>query len=364
MSKFLNYFCEGYTCDGYVEFYWQNIMHVDKIALLDKQPIGTLSKLSEIVCNKLDCNIELIHCGLNYENILAIIINQKLAILECETFELISDKFLSTLRKNNVKIPFIFKLDTFIPCSPTPHEMIEIEKLTNSFHAEIEESRKSLARGKEVHDRWEHIYLGEIDFEKVDKYIDDCADKVCEIVAHNRAENSYETDRFLGAGTYDGSHDYIENLTDGCKKIYIQGYPGTAKSTLIKRIIKRVNACRFSEHIEKYHCGFDPQSLDMVIFRNAKLAIFDCTAPHQYTPNVNDTIFNVYEYATRSDVNKMFKEELASIIKEYKRCINESTQHLKNAESILKEINSIQFPDIYSTTVLADKYVENILNYI
>lgn len=363
--KELHYFCEGFTSDGYTEFYWENFKEVEVLAIVDKLPQGTLSRMAKIIAEKYDYNLEIIHSALNHENVLAIKIDAKIVILEHETFEMISKQYFTKLSKNNQYVPSLVKLKTLLPCSPTPYETVEIDHLHNLFHAEIEESRKALDRGKEVHDRWESLYLREIDFEKVDKYIDECADKVCELIAREKQTKQFnEINRFLGAGTYTGSHDYIDSLTADCKKIYIQGYPGTAKSTLIKRTIERVKACNFAEQIEMYHCGFDPYSLDMVIFRNSKVAMFDCTAPHQYTPNENDMVFNVYEYATRCDVNKMFKEEISSTSKEYRRCINESTQHLKNAEMCTVKIDEILFQGIYSASVLAEKYVEIINNYI
>lgn len=48
--------------------------------------------------------------------------------------------------------------------------------------------------------------------------------------------------------------------------------------------------------VEVYHCGFDPNSLDMVILREKGIAIFDSTAPHEYFPERNsDEIIDMYE---------------------------------------------------------------------
>lgn len=34
--------------------------------------------------------------------------------------------------------------------------------------------------------------------------------------------------------------------------------------------------------VEMYHCGFDPESIDMVLVRELKFCVFDSTNPHEY----------------------------------------------------------------------------------
>ena len=89
--------------------------------------------------------------------------------------------------------------------------------------------------------------------------------------------------RFLGAATPVGAVDFVPNLTEDVpKRYFIKGRPGSGKSTMLKKIVAEGEKRGFD--IEVYHCGFDPNSLDMIIIRELGIAIFDSTAPHEILP--------------------------------------------------------------------------------
>ncbi|MNJ52260.1 hypothetical protein D3C77_475860 [compost metagenome] len=85
-----------------------------------------------------------------------------------------------------------------------------------------------------------------------------------------------------------------------------------------------------------YHCGFDPNSLDMLVFRSLGIAIFDSTAPHEHFPlRDGDSILDVYELAIAPYTDEKHAEEIAEVKSRY-------TTSMQIAISYLAEVKQNQ----------------------
>ena len=94
--------------------------------------------------------------------------------------------------------------------------------------------------------------------------------------------------------------------------------------------------------VEIYHCGFDPNSLDMVIIRELDLAIFDSTAPHEYFPTKeSDEIIDVYYLAIKPGTDEEYKAQLDSIIARYNSTVANGTSYLADAKLLHDELENI-----------------------
>jgi len=86
---------------------------------------------------------------------------------------------------------------------------------------------------------------------------------------------------FLGANTPQGfvsRFDQLADASDGWRAFILKGGPGTGKSTLMRRVISKVEErCSL---VEMIHCSSDVDSLDGVIVPAIKTSIADGTAPH------------------------------------------------------------------------------------
>ena len=111
--------------------------------------------------------------------------------------------------------------------------------------------------------------------------------------------------------TPSGSVHFIDNLTEGLQtRYFVKGRPGTGKSTLLKTLAERAQNRGF--RVEAYHCGFDPDSLDMVILRELGVCAFDATPPHAMTPSrETDRTVDLYEVAVRPNVDEECQDALA-----------------------------------------------------
>ncbi|MFF2092162.1 hypothetical protein [Paenibacillus sp. NPDC058174] len=90
-----------------------------------------------------------------------------------------------------------------------------------------------------------------------------------------------------------------------------------------------------------FHCGFDLNSLDMLIFPKLGTAIFDSTAPHEYFPERDgDEILDMYELAIAPGTDEAHAAEIAGIEARYSAKMKEATSYLAEAEAIDSQIKA------------------------
>jgi len=183
-----------------------------------------------------------------------------------------------------------------------------------------------------IHDEWEKFYIDHLDRERANQITADFAD---EYLVPFRSKQANVTRRFLGAATWQGALDYVPNLTETLRtRVFVKGRPGSGKSTMFKKLAKEAEARGIDTEI--YHCGFDPNSLDMLIFPELSLAVFDSTAPHEHFPSrEGDSILDVYELAIKPGTDEEFAEEIAEIRSRY-------SSSMKRSISILADIKRIR----------------------
>ncbi len=160
----------------------------------------------------------------------------------------------------------------------------------------------------------------------------------------NRADH-----RFLGAATPKGAVDFVPNLTEGLKRYLIKGRPGSGKLTMLKKITAAGIERGFD--IEIYHCGFDPNSLDMVICRELHFAIFDSTAPHEYFPERDtDELIDMYESCIKPGTDEAHANEIRAIKERYSSQMNAAIQYLAQAKLLEDELKQLCAASGFSTS--------------
>ena len=94
-------------------------------------------------------------------------------------------------------------------------------------------------------------------------------------------------------------------------------------------------------NVEIYHCGFDPFSLDMLIMREAGVAIFDSTAPHEHFPDRDsDEIIDTYERIIRAGTDEKYEEEIKVVERKYKENMKKGISYLAQAKQTHDELES------------------------
>lgn len=101
-----------------------------------------------------------------------------------------------------------------------------------------------------------------------------------------------------GANTASGFHSFYPDIFDEQKltRLYmIKGGPGSGKSTLMRRFIRKSKEAGLTT--EAYLCGSDPHSLDAAIVRGEKgaVAMIDATSPHAYDARYPGTAAQIFD---------------------------------------------------------------------
>ncbi|PUB02963.1 hypothetical protein [Paenisporosarcina sp. OV554] len=195
-----------------------------------------------------------------------------------------------------------------------------------TLHSEqwLGKALQTLTNAKNIHDEWEVPYVSGMDWTGFDAQAESLFNDTFTTLKFNKP--SHRTHRLMGTLTPEGPKDYFDSLTKRFKRrIFIKGYPGSGKSTLMKR---------FGEHAEGLGldtqwgwCGLDCNSIDYVWLPELQTILFDSTSPHEYEPDRSgDEIFDVKKFRDLNDEEGLLVE---GIITRYKEEIVHATEYLQ-----------------------------------
>ena len=125
---------------------------------------------------------------------------------------------------------------------------------------------------------------------------------------------------YMGANTPQGFYSLFDELysaDEGWIAYVIKGGPGTGKSGLMRRIGENLEGR--GVETEWISCSADPQSLDAVIFPQAKACIADGTSPHVIEPKFPGAVEQIIHLGDYWD-QAFLRNNRAEIIDLTKKC--------------------------------------------
>jgi len=109
---------------------------------------------------------------------------------------------------------------------------------------------------------------------------------------------------------------------------------------MLKKIAAKAETLGYD--VEIYHCGFDPNSLDMVICREIGVAIFDSTAPHEHFPDrATDKVVDMYTRAIKPGTDEKYADKISEIQERYSAKMKEATSYLAKAKELHDQLENI-----------------------
>ncbi|GGM39643.1 hypothetical protein GCM10011351_27250 [Paraliobacillus quinghaiensis] len=336
-GKVIHYFADGNTAKGFYDLFESNLQGLERIYTLKGGPgngkSNIIKKLAEVWGNK-GYNIELIHCSSDNDALDGLIIQDlKCAVIDGTPPHVLEPKAPGAIEQYvNLGIAWDISL-----LSAKREIILDYQKQKEEA---FEAAYNSFQNGLRIHDDLEAIYINNMDFEKANEVTNELMDKIF-IGKQSESDNAITRDRFFGASTPEGVVDYISNITEGVpKRFFIKGRAGTGKSTLLKKIA--ATATERSFDVELYHCGFDPESIDMVIIRELGVCVFDSTDPHEYFPNKHgDEIIDLYEKTVAPGTDEAYETEINDLTKRYKQRMKEGISYLQEAKSVHDQLKKI-----------------------
>lgn len=352
-GKILKYFAGGNTALGFYSLFDSALAGLNRLYILKGGPGTGKSSLMKKIANKWVTNgydIEMIYCSSDSISIDGIIIPAiKAGIVDGTAPHVIEPKAPGAVEEY-INLGIAWDAEKL---SPKKDEILSLQEEIGKYY---EQAYASFASGLKIHDRLEKIYINQMDFTKANELTKRIENAIFK--DKKTTKKSAVVHRFLGAATPTGPVNFIENITTGLStRYFIKGRAGTGKSTLQKKLITAAEERGFN--IEIYHCGFDPKSIDMVVFRELGTAIFDSTAPHELFPSrQGDEVIDMYKETIPSGTDEKYADEIQQVFKMYKEKMQQGTSLLAKAKEVRDQLEAIYVDAMDFTKI--DKITEEI----
>lgn len=335
-GKVLNYYAGGNTARGFHSLYESNLDGMKRLFILKGGPGTGKSSLMKRIGADWNCkgyDVQYLHCSSDNNSIDGVIIEQlKVAIVDGTAPHVIEPKCPGAVEE-------YVNLGAAWNSAQLAAQKDSIIQYTERIGTAFQQAYSYFAQALRIHDDWEKIYIKNMNFSKANALTEQL---LHQLFQHQTLDKKADVrHRFLGAATPKGAVDFVPNLTeDVAKRYFIKGRPGSGKSTMLKKIAACAEQNGFD--VEIYHCGFDPNSLDMVIVRELDFAIFDSTAPHEYFPErESDEIIDMYEAIVTPGTDEKYAEQLADVSGKYASKMKEAISYLAGGKSLRDELEAI-----------------------
>jgi hypothetical protein len=331
-----NFYAGGNTARGFANLFDSSLQGLERVYILKGGPGTGKSSLIRTVGNVLvkeGFDIWFIHCASDNDSLDGLVVpGLKVGIVDGTAPHVIEPRLPGAVEQ------YVNLGEAWDAARLSEHKA-EIESINTKIKKTYDRAYSSFAEALRIHDEWEKIYIDNMDFQEAEKVTQEY---IGLLFKGSKLDKQSRVDRrFLGAATPKGAVDFVPNLTEGLtKRYFIKGRPGSGKSTMLKKLAAAAMERGFD--VEVYHCGFDPNSLDMVIVRELGFAIFDSTAPHEYFPELeSDEILDMYSRCIKPGTDEAHEAHLKEITQRYSAKMKEAISHLAEAKALHDELEEI-----------------------
>ncbi|MBM7609669.1 hypothetical protein JOD29_002945 [Lysinibacillus composti] len=196
----------------------------------------------------------------------------------------------------------------------------------------------SLSSALRIHDDWEVETQRHMDWKGLNAQIGTFLNDLFGAMELNKEGTL--THRLLGTLTPNGARDTLQDITKNLeRRVFIKGYPGTGKSSLMKKIAKDALARGFD--VQMVWCGLDSKSIDMVILPEIKFCIFDSTEPHVYFPDESRKGDEIFDIAKHCKLTAVEEKNIMEIVSQYRKSMNNAIEYAGRYASAIKELRQL-----------------------
>ena len=314
----------GNTYRGFHSFFAQGLKNMERIFILKGGPgTGKSTLMRKIGLEMADrgYHVDFWHCSSDNDSLDGVIIPElKTAVVDGTAPHTIDPRYPGVVDQ-------IINLGDHWNEQYLKSYKDEIKKLTDEIGGYFVAAWEYLDQAKKTYDQWKKINGAAMDFEQVNQKTEQLIQEIFNVNA------PLVRHMFSGAITPGGLVNFINNITEDCKTRYIlKGLPGTGKSTIIRKIAE--GAVDRGYQTDLYHCALDPDSLDMVVIPQLRLAVLDGSIPHVADPErPGDQVINLLDYYNPDLVAEEYKK-LAGIEKEFSNLMQEAVGKLAQAKNL------------------------------
>ena len=331
-----HYLVCGHTAKGYINLFRSNLEPLSKVyILIGGSRTGKLNIMKRIASklDELDGSVEYLHSPSDPEAFDGVLFpDLGIGIVDGASSYIVEPRAPGAIEE-------YINLGEAWDTAKLAHQIEQIIDLKSSMKLYYEKAYAAFANALRVHDEWEKIYIGSMNFKKANElttYL------ITTLFGDTKKDkSSCVKHRFFGGSTPYGPMDFVDQITEELTtRYFIKGRPGSGKSTMLKKILEAAKAQGLD--IEVYHCGFDPDSLDMLLFPELSLCIFDSTSPHEYYPSrEGDLVIDMYAELITEGTDELYEKELADIVTRYKSYTKEGCAYLATAKDYMEKLEQL-----------------------
>lgn len=212
----------------------------------------------------------------------------------------------------------------------------ELEAISQESQKTLFKMLRAMNDAKMIHEEKEHVNIERMMWPQHEQLILSLKTELFGTMKlHKKSTVSH---RIAGSLAPGGARDFIPSITSRTKRrMLMKGLSGTGKSTMLKTLGKEAE----SRGIDVLYgwCGLDPASVDLVLFPELSVCIFDATLPHAYDPEgPRDEILDLLSMCIEDE---KAEERIQEIDSRYKEKIMDGTGYMlafAQAESRLRDV--------------------------
>ncbi|PIC64745.1 hypothetical protein CSV79_05120 [Sporosarcina sp. P13] len=210
----------------------------------------------------------------------------------------------------------------------------EVDQLQKVGKVCFEKAMASLKEAKIIHDEWEVVNIQRMDWKRHEEMIEELKAEIFGTIS--LAKPSHTAHRIIGSLSAGSAHDFIPSITKRLKRrLLIKGLPGTGKSTMMRALGEE--AQRRGIDVLYGWCGLDPSSIDLVLFPELSIGLFDATQPHAYdAESPRDELVDIVPLCAEDEKLEM---QIDGIRQRYQKTITAAGNHMQVA---MKSQNNVR----------------------
>ncbi|WP_156890568.1 hypothetical protein [Sporosarcina ureae] len=202
----------------------------------------------------------------------------------------------------------------------------EVSVLSTEEKTHIGQALKELKNAKAIHDEWEAVNIARMDWPRHEEITEELKREIFGTI--ELTKTAHVSHRIVGSLSAGSAHDFIPSITKHAKRRFlIKGLPGTGKSTMMRALGDE--AQRRGLDVLYGWCGLDAKSIDLVLFPELSVCLFDSTQPHAYdAESPRDELVDIVPLCAEDDDAE---KQIDEIRHRYRAVIGEAGKQMQAA---------------------------------
>ncbi|MGE5473626.1 MAG: PRK06851 family protein [Ignavibacteriales bacterium] len=358
-GKIMHAFPGGNTCNGFHSFYDYILPQneANRIFVLKGGPgVGksTFMRRIGLEMSSMGHNVEFMHCSSDNNSLDGIVITDlKIAMIDGTAPHIVDPKHPGAIDE-------IIHLGDFWNEEGLRKSKDDILLITSEISGLFARAYKYLGAGKYIYNDIEKIYDEAINMRMVVKEAQLLSSKIFEEI-EPLDKLSKERHLFISAITPEGPKNYLSNLIEAQRNVYIvKGPYGKGHKKIFSKIMESAEVKGLN--IECYHCAFNPDIVEHIVIPELKTAIVTSRKYHPVDISSSIGVTDLDKCLNTSILDK-YSEVLEFDTTEFDNLFSKAVEKISQAKALHDKLETYYVPNMNFESIenLRRKVLEKIL---